>query len=80
MTSVEVVGSTGPLDTRGVYEVQSLVNGYDAHRLSGVAGQGQPVYEQPLAEREIGRARPGNAPPPARTAPVVLRAVRRVRR
>ena len=80
VTSVEVVGVNGALDARGVYEVQSLANGYDAHRLIGVAGQGLPVYEQPLAEREIGRARPGDAPPPARAAPVLRRAVRRVRR
>lgn len=80
VTWVEVVGVAGALDTRGVYEVQSLANRYDAHLLTGVAGQGLPVYEQPLGERPIGLARPGNASPPPRTAVAVRRAARRVRR
>ena len=80
VTSVELVGVRGALDARGMYEVQSLVNGYETFRLTGTGGQGLPVYEQPLPEREIGRARPGNAPPPARPAAATIRRVVRRRR
>jgi hypothetical protein len=51
---------------RALKELQSVVNGYDTDRLIGVAGQGLPVYSQPLAERPVGAARLGTDPPPSR--------------
>jgi hypothetical protein len=51
------VGATGGLNNDGYYEAQSVVNGFDAHLLIGVAGQGLPVIEQPESERPLGRAR-----------------------
>jgi hypothetical protein len=53
----------GALDTAGYYWLQSALNRFDAHLLVGVGGQGLPVYSQPLAEREIGRARLAGLPP-----------------
>ncbi len=41
----------------GIWETQSAVNHFDTHQLRGVAGQGLPVFSQPRAEREIGKAR-----------------------
>lgn len=54
---VYAVGAAGGLNNDGYYETQSLVNGFEAHLLIGVAGQGLPVIEQPAHERPIGRAR-----------------------
>jgi hypothetical protein len=54
---IALSGAGGALSTASYYELQSLANGFDAHRLIGVGGQGLPVIEQPLAERPIGRAR-----------------------
>jgi hypothetical protein len=59
-------GASGALDDRGYYELQSILNGFEAHKLIGVAGQGLPVIEQPPAEREIGRARVASAAAPDR--------------
>jgi hypothetical protein len=59
-------GASGALDDRGYYEVQSIVNGFEAHKLIGVAGQGLPVIDQPAAERPIGRARVASAAAPER--------------
>ena len=56
-------GGNGTLADRGYYELQSALNHYDAHLLIGVSGQGLPVISQPLAEREIGRARLAGSPP-----------------
>lgn len=56
-------GGTGALDARGYYELQSIVNGFEAHKLIGVAGQGLPVIPQPDAERPLGRARVASTPP-----------------
>ena len=39
------------------YELQSLLNEFEAHLLIGQAGQGLPVISQPHAERPIGKAR-----------------------
>ncbi|HET7652194.1 MAG TPA: hypothetical protein VFK42_04100 [Acidimicrobiales bacterium] len=50
-------GGAGTLGDKGYYDLQSALNHFDAHRLIGVSGQGLPVISQPLAEREIGRAR-----------------------
>jgi hypothetical protein len=54
---VYVAGANGALDNDGYYETQSLVNGFEAHLLVGVAGQGLPVIPQPESERPLGRAR-----------------------
>jgi hypothetical protein len=54
---VVVAGTAGALDTNGYYEVQSLVNAFEAHLLIGVDGQGLPVIEQPNQERPLGLAR-----------------------
>jgi hypothetical protein len=59
-------GASGALDDRGYYELQSIINGFEAHKLIGVAGQGLPVIEQPLAERPVGRARVASAAAPDR--------------
>lgn len=52
-----LIGATNALSTQGYYEFQSIVNGFDAHKLIGVAGQGLPVIEQPMEERPVGLAR-----------------------
>jgi len=48
---------SGALTTASYYELQSIVNGFETHNLIGVAGQGLPVIDQPLAERPLGLAR-----------------------
>lgn len=40
-----------------MWEAQSSLNRFDVHQLQGVSGQGLPVRSQPLAERELGKAR-----------------------
>jgi hypothetical protein len=55
-------GGLGTLSDKGYYDLQSALNHFDAHRLIGVSGQGLPVISQPLAEREIGRARLAGIP------------------
>jgi hypothetical protein len=59
------VGVSGALNNDGYYETQSVVNGFEAHLLIGVSGQGLPVISQPGDERPLGRARtsPIEAPP-----------------
>lgn len=52
-----VVGASGGLNNDGYYEAQSIVNGFEAHLLIGVSGQGLPVISQPDNERPLGRAR-----------------------
>ena len=66
LRSVAIGGLTGGLTTDAYYELQSIVNGFDAHKLIGVAGQGLPVIDQPVSERPLGLARRSN------TAPVEL--------
>ncbi len=63
LRSIALAGLTGALTTDGYYELQSIVNGFDAHKLIGVGGQGLPVIEQPLSERPQGLARLSNTPP-----------------
>lgn len=63
--SVALAGSTGALTTDGYYELQSIVNGFEAHKLIGVSGQGLPVIDQPVEERPLGLARRSNTPPEA---------------
>ena len=61
------VSRTPSLTEQGVYDIQSALNGFDAHQLRGVSGEGLPVIVQPVGERPIGRARvsgPLPAPPP----------------
>ncbi len=60
--SVVLAGVEGALRDDGVAALQSMLNGFDAHKLIGVAGQGLPVISQPLVERPIGMARNGPAP------------------
>jgi len=55
-------GPSGSVGTPGLYELQSLVNGFAVHNLVGVGGQGLPVIEQPPEERPLGFARVGPAP------------------
>jgi hypothetical protein len=58
-----VAGATlGSLGNAGMYDLQSSLNAFDTHFLQGVAGQGLPVIPQPLAERDLGRARIAGAP------------------
>lgn len=57
-------GATGGLDDEGYLQFQSAVNGFEAHKLIGVAGQGLPVIPQPDAERPVGRARVASAAAP----------------
>ena len=57
-------GATGALSSGGYYELQSIVNGFEAHKLIGVAGQGLPVIPQPESERGLGQARIASVPPP----------------
>ena len=61
--TIAVAGATGAVTTEAYYELQSIVNGFDAHKLVGVAGQGLPVIDQPLEERPLGLARRSNTPP-----------------
>jgi hypothetical protein len=56
-------GAAGALSSDGYYELQSIVNGFEAHKLIGVAGQGLPVIEQPQSERPLGGARIASVPP-----------------
>jgi hypothetical protein len=60
---VALGGFTGALRTESYYELQSIVNGFEAHKLIGVSGQGLPVIDQPLSERPLGLARRSNTPP-----------------
>jgi hypothetical protein len=63
LRTVAVAGATGALTTDSYYELQSIVNGFEAHKLIGVSGQGLPVIDQPLDERPLGLARRSNTPP-----------------
>lgn len=47
----------GPADDALVYALQSALNGYDAHLLSGNDGDGLPVYAQPFEEQALGAVR-----------------------
>ncbi|HVM09539.1 MAG TPA: hypothetical protein VM345_13815 [Acidimicrobiales bacterium] len=59
--SAALIGGANALSTQAYYELQSIVNGFEAHKLIGVAGQGLPVIDQPLAERPVGLARRSSA-------------------
>ncbi len=48
---------SAPADDALVYALQSALNGYDAHLLSGNDGDGLPVFAQPLAEQALGAVR-----------------------
>lgn len=61
--SVALGGASGGLTTDSYYELQSIVNGFEAHKLVGVGGQGLPVIDQPLSERPLGLARRSNEAP-----------------
>ena len=64
-----LAGSSGALPPEAYKELQSILNGFDAHKLIGVAGQGLPVIPQPGPEQPLGRARNGPAPPLPPAAP-----------
>lgn len=72
-----VASGAGAVADRGVYELQSALNGFDAHLLTGVDGMGLPVYALPLDERPIGNVRVTGELPPT-TTPLVTRAARRL--
>jgi hypothetical protein len=57
----------GSLGDQGTYDLQSAVNGYEAHYLVGSDGQGLPVIAQPLDERELGKAKVSGKPIPPTT-------------
>jgi hypothetical protein len=61
---VYLAGIAGGLGAPAYRRLQSDLNGFGVHLLTGVAGQGLPVISQPLAERPVGLARPGDSPPP----------------
>jgi hypothetical protein len=63
LRAVALAGATGALSTDAYYELQSIVNGFEAHKLIGVSGQGLPVIDQPEGERPLGLARRSNTPP-----------------
>jgi hypothetical protein len=48
---------SAPADDALVYALQSALNGYDAHLLSGNDGDGLPVFAQPLEEQALGAVR-----------------------
>jgi hypothetical protein len=57
------------LHAQGTYTLQSSLNGFAAHLLTGVSGMGLPVVAQPMPERAVGAARvrppwPGRSPAP----------------
>ncbi len=60
---------SGPsaLTNDGVYALQSALNGFDAHLLTGRGGDGLPVWPQLPDERSIGKARVSGPPPPSST-------------
>ncbi len=57
LSSARYVRTVGSLSDAGIWETQSAVNHFDTHQLRGVPGEGLPVFSQPRAEREIGKAR-----------------------
>ncbi len=61
------------LHSQGTYHLQSALNGYMAHLLAGVGGQGLPVVPQPMEERVMGKARVRPPWPDRQPAPVVSR-------
>lgn len=78
-SAADIVRSgNGALTDQGIYELQSALNGFDAHLLTGVDGMGLPVYVQPLDERPLGRVRVGGALP-STTTTLVTRATQRAR-
>ncbi len=62
------------LQDRRVWELQSALNGFEQQLLSGDDGMGLPVITQPIAEREIGKARLTGPPTTLAPTPVVGRA------
>ena len=63
LRTVYPLDGPGVLSSPAYYELQSILNGYEAHRLIGVAGHGLPVIPQPRAEQPVGLARVGPTPP-----------------
>lgn len=66
---------SAPADDALVYALQSALNGYDAHLLSGNDGDGLPVFAQPLEEQSLGAVRiTGPLPSTTISKPGVVRA------
>ena len=55
--AVLVRSGSAPADDALVYALQSALNGYDAHLLTGNDGDGLPVYAQPIEEQALGAVR-----------------------
>jgi hypothetical protein len=62
LTEVARVLGPGQLSTEEYWRLQGAVNGYGLEHLMGQAGQGLPVFSQPLSERPVGAARRTGAP------------------
>jgi hypothetical protein len=72
-TGVHVsAGGRAGLAEQRVYEVQSAVNGFNAHLLTGSDGMGLPVIPQPNEERPFGKLRV-TGPAPTTTKPMSKR-------
>lgn len=54
LAAVTVVGSDASLSDEARYQLQSVINEFEAHQLTGSAGEGLPVIPQPHDERPIG--------------------------
>ncbi len=52
-----VRSGNGPADDGLVYALQSALNGFDSHFLTGHDGDGIPVYAQPIEEQAFGAVR-----------------------
>lgn len=68
------IGVPGALPDQGIYDLQSAFNGFAAHLLTGVAGEGLPVFAQPMEERLLGKARVSGPLPPPTPTTIVSRA------
>lgn len=78
-SAADVVRSgNGALSDQGIYELQSALNGFDAHLLIGVDGMGLPVIAQPIEERALGQVRV-SGDLPAATTTLITRAAQRSR-
>jgi hypothetical protein len=66
LSRVFLAGEAGALGEDTYRELQSLVNGFETDKLTGVGGQGLPIYPQPPPERAVAAARLGTDPPPPR--------------
>ncbi|MEM7339039.1 MAG: hypothetical protein AAF467_10355 [Actinomycetota bacterium] len=61
LEQIYFVRGPGELATGEYWKLQAAVNGFRVDQLQGVAGQGLPVFRQPVAERPLGMARTDGA-------------------